>query len=658
MNNKVRKFVKKFLKRIIEVIVAKDTSRIYSLIDSYDYVTFDVFDTLINRDVKEPNDVFWVIEQILKANDNENLSHYAFYTERIQAEKKARANSIYGEVNLNDIYHYMNHLQECDAEKLMNLEIQIEHKLCCQNREMAKVFEYCKQKGKLLAIVSDMYLSSETINSILSKCGYSHDAKIYISNEHNANKAKGKLFQTIIVNEEIADKKVLHIGDSLMGDFVSAKKYGFGACLFKRKKQNLSYYSNSIYRKLNSIEQKQYGALTSFINNHKDDSDNPYETIGYEVLGPLIWGFAEWLHTQIKQDNIEKVLFLARDGMILQQAYEYLYTEKNNSYFHISRKAAINLVTDMIEDYTEFIELLGIGRYITIKEIGDMCDMHSIQIRQLCEKMEKDYCTPISKFLSTDEFLCAFTEAVADAPRTNRDLFYNYVDKFNLSGQVALVDIGWAGRIQYCLQKLYAQEQITFKGFYFGTIQKKGSMYCQLNQNSFLGNMTDTSPLAREILETRACFEWMFLNPEGTTVSYIRKENGEVYPKKMDKEYSDEELEKVKIVHAHAMKFVRDMKCNSCFRGQYFMPDILFKGYEQFAVYPNMTTVNMFKNVNFLAEHVQKMGAMHSLGYYIFNPSKFIRELQRSSNRIFFLKSIFKIPLPYFKLLFFAYRKD
>lgn len=53
------------------------------ILKKYNYISFDVFDTLIERDVPDPKDIFSIIEKTTDETD--------FRNKRIKAEKIARS---------------------------------------------------------------------------------------------------------------------------------------------------------------------------------------------------------------------------------------------------------------------------------------------------------------------------------------------------------------------------------------------------------------------------------------------------------------------------------------------------------------------------------------------------------------------------------------
>ncbi len=87
------------IQRIIEKADVKhpvDADKILKEIKNYDIVSFDIFDTLLKRNVKEPTDVFSYMEKKYQIN--------GFREKRIEAEKAARKKKNGLEISLEDIY--------------------------------------------------------------------------------------------------------------------------------------------------------------------------------------------------------------------------------------------------------------------------------------------------------------------------------------------------------------------------------------------------------------------------------------------------------------------------------------------------------------------------------------------------------------------------
>ena len=58
------------------------------LLHKYEYISFDIFDTLVKRDLERPADVFLVVEK--KYQMQTGMAIDGFAEKRITAEKKAR----------------------------------------------------------------------------------------------------------------------------------------------------------------------------------------------------------------------------------------------------------------------------------------------------------------------------------------------------------------------------------------------------------------------------------------------------------------------------------------------------------------------------------------------------------------------------------------
>lgn len=195
-----------------------------------DVVSFDIFDTLIKRDVKSPIDIFVKVESVYNQNSANRIDN--FKQKRIEAENRARKASAYEEITLKDIYDCLNGCV-CNKRNLMNIEEMAEIETCILNEEMKELYEYTLRIKKPVIITSDMYLSEEIIKKILGKCGYQNYDKLYLSSVYRKTKSRGTIFR--LIKEEFHDKKIVHIGDDFKADYVQANRNGITGVLINRK---------------------------------------------------------------------------------------------------------------------------------------------------------------------------------------------------------------------------------------------------------------------------------------------------------------------------------------------------------------------------------------------------------------------------------------
>ena len=196
----------------------------------YDVISFDVFDTLIERDTVLPSEIFsYAAETIIPERAEE------FRSERIKAEEEARTHAENGEVTLVEIYDCLNSSFQAYAESLRQAEIQQELQHNYPKTNITEVYQELIRLGKKVYLISDMYLSSAVIKQILEHCGITGYAKIFVSNEYHCNKRDGKLFRIAAGEENLEREKMIHVGDSIRADFIGPRKAGIRSVLISRK---------------------------------------------------------------------------------------------------------------------------------------------------------------------------------------------------------------------------------------------------------------------------------------------------------------------------------------------------------------------------------------------------------------------------------------
>lgn len=206
------------------------SDRLFNKLVRYDVISFDIFDTLIERDTVLPSEIFsYAAETVIPGRAEE------FRTERIKAEEEARTHAENGEVTLEEIYDYLNSSYKAYAEQLCQAEVQQELQHCYPKKEITEVYKKLLENGKKIYLISDMYLSSKVIGQMLENCGITGYARICVSNEYHCNKRNGQLFQRVIKEDSLNKKKMIHVGDSIRADCIGPWKAGIRSVLISRK---------------------------------------------------------------------------------------------------------------------------------------------------------------------------------------------------------------------------------------------------------------------------------------------------------------------------------------------------------------------------------------------------------------------------------------
>lgn len=305
--------------------------------DKYDVITFDVFDTLLIRDVMKPTDVF-------RFSYGE-MGRYI----RIIAEFIARKSSKSGEVSLEDIDRKC--IFSCDKE------IDFEYKICRANPSIKQMYDCLKKQGKKMYAISDMYIDSNAIKKLLLEAGY--DIPVIVSCEENCDKTTGKLFELFLNRYSYKPSQIMHIGDNKVADYEGANKVGIKSILINKHVNILSYtkYTKSNYE------------LAAFINHGLNEEKDDVAKIGYEIIGPIILSFCQWIHEKYKTIGFERLYFLARDMRFTYEVYRLLYPEDDARYLCVSRKS-LQFARDNVDEFCKYLKAEGCYGNVSIVDTG------------------------------------------------------------------------------------------------------------------------------------------------------------------------------------------------------------------------------------------------------------------------------------------------
>ena len=183
-----------------------DAEALYKKIRDYNYVSFDIFDTLVKRNVEEPTDIYSIMEKFVGSG---------FRTKRIEAEKRARSELGKTEVTIEDIYSYF---PKEDRRNLIDLELETEIKSIVPNLPLVEVYRKCLEAGKTVFITSDMYWTEDAVKMLLERNGVTGYKTLYLSSSQQRVKSDGSLFKYLLEVEGLKPEQIVHIGDSRKGD--------------------------------------------------------------------------------------------------------------------------------------------------------------------------------------------------------------------------------------------------------------------------------------------------------------------------------------------------------------------------------------------------------------------------------------------------------
>ena len=423
--------------------------------------------------------------------------------------------------------------------------------------------------------------------------------------------------------------------------------------MIRNKSTSNNRWKNRFTRvhKIERSQQENWNKLKKKMDKWAVSEKDIYFQYGFEILGPLLFGFSKWLYKTVQEQKFDHLFFLSRDGYLLLNAYKELYPsdETATAYLYVSRKAAREAQLCVNAELSEVSRLFPQNAYVKCREFCmylNIEDDESMQILKECELTEDTSFLP--KDLLRDSRLKKFYEKVK--PRVVRkskeayDRTLRYLQQNDFFGEVGIVDIGWRGTIQDCLQTILqndAGSQCEITGCYLGL---SGEAAGQKNKLSFIA--PEEGPQ-----EFDAGFvEYPFLAPEGSLLGYSDEPDHTIKPILADYEYDKESHEIAQGMQDGALHFV---KCAKASQNEEFTWDAAFSyaNLKRLSKHPTWKEVNIFGNLAYYDGGKREIAAPKSIGHYLMHLKEFPYDLSVSSWRIGFLKRLFKIGVDYNKLL-------
>ena len=459
-------------------------------------VSFDMFDTLVTRPLYNPQDLYlFVAKTATKLIPHINES--VFCDMRRLAEQKARMiqkinQPMFEDVTLSEIYDCFAEIAGTTAEvsnKIKEEEVRLEKEFCKTRNTAKEIFDLALESGKQVIITSDMYLEKDTIEEILKKNGYIGYSHLFLSSDRRSLKATGKLFECVLKELDVKPYEILHIGDNWNVDILKAQEKGLMAAFLPKTIEtfengisdisvgnDLAFYKN---RAQTLVEQtsltKNLVTRNMIAISANKLFDNPFTPFqwesnyngdtylsGYYTMGPHFYGIASWILETANKEGYKKIVFLARDGRLAKECFDYLCEKTNTKieteYFYASRKALLPYSISTAND------LYGLHEYLDIKTHSPLqvMDMISLILNPLTDDIKKQY--EKSGFVLDKNFenqlqfklfidkliKISFNEELCKQKRAEISSEFKKI----FTDKTATFDIGYSGRLQGIISDL------------------------------------------------------------------------------------------------------------------------------------------------------------------------------------------------------------
>lgn len=526
-------------------------------------VSFDIFDTLILRPFWEPTDMFWLMakpaEKIIGISNGAQFCKMRKNAENVARNDASKERPMREDISISEIYDRFGEIYRLDKAKcqqLMLLELSLEKKYCQRRESGVELLEMCKALGKRIILTSDMYLDKSFIKDLLSELGIEGYEEIFVSSEVGALKGTTNLYKYVCNYLDIQPGSLLHIGDNWNSDIVSAEKIGINTLFFAKPTEIFSKKIANIpvgdcmmaFSDKNANIPRLEGALKEFsvrsvlaivANKFFDRPNYSFQKesdfngdaffIGYYILGSFVLGISKWIQDIALLCGYEKVIFLARDGYLIQDAFDKLcrkderFSKIQSQYFYASRKA---LMPYSMTGKTDFY---GIANYVNIYCHSPESINHLMQdvLLPLTDERKREYKNRgidwEKRFNGIDEFY-NYINALVEISYDER--FYNdkkesvrQYYKENFEGNVAVFDVGYSGKLPQIINRLCEKEVDAF--FVHDSV---GASEIAIENGFKIHNYLDFTPAVSGVV-----MEYFLSSLEGSCIGY-KSENNHVLP--------------------------------------------------------------------------------------------------------------------------------
>lgn len=269
------------------------------------------------------------------------------------------------------------------------------------------------------------------------------------------------------------------------------------------------------------------------------DSD-PLQGAGSLVLSPAMNAYVIWLLREAMDAGIRRLYFLARDGylvcMTAKKYCEKLGLPVDCRYLYCSRYSLrVPLYHRDLEETLDHVTRGGIR--VTPRKIMVRSGLTPAQTEQILPRLALPYgadeCIPFSCLPRVRELLRGsgdYLNAVADGSARALPNLKGYFAQEGLLDDcpMAIVDSGWTGTMQRCIQQIRQLCGCTneLHGFYYG-IYSLPRDACASQYHAFA--FSRRRHLWRKVFFNNNFFETVFCSPHGSTQGY-QEENGRYVP--------------------------------------------------------------------------------------------------------------------------------
>lgn len=488
--------------------------------------SFDLFDTLITRRYSRPDQVFDAIAD--RVAPLLGVAPENFRAARQNAELLARQWALAEgreEPGIREIYAAMEPTpSETAITTLVDIEFNEELDSVVALPAGRRAFINAQTSKTTPVVISDTYYSADACACLLKRAGFPENIQIFTSADHGKTKKSGGLFQLVLEHLNAIPDKHRHVGDNLESDIFRAQSLCIQAEHMPLLRDNLQQDFPTLGPVINRLEYSSLSSgllLKSAALAIAEDAQSASRAwrFGALCLGPLLTGYALWLHDRARENGVERLGFLSREGAVMRRCFDTLFPNFETFDVVASRQMAMRAAA---VDFNRFSALAS--RVAAGETLGEWCQrvagfVPDEAVLTSCSISGPD--DVIGKDCSRQAAMSLVNQIADAAITSNRSLATNYLAyltdlKLDVAHS-AIVDIGYKGSMQSAMSSLLCRE---VKGFYLAA----SASACEGHARGYLTEVFDTR--GKSQIERNRCVYEALLCEAGSTYVGVLHEHG------------------------------------------------------------------------------------------------------------------------------------
>ena len=495
--------------------------------------SFDIFDTTLFRRCGYADIVFKQLACRLYP-DNEALQNAFVFWRTCLAEKNAKRNTPYKEVTLTDIYSGIDKgfTEIYSAEQIVNAEREIEAENLIANPKVKKLINKKRDEGFVIAFISDMYLDSNFLRSILLRegCATSGDL-IFVSCENCARKDTGLLYKNI--RKKYSPSIWIHYGDNYHSDVKMARKNGIKAIKIDT---SFSPAEMAMERSGGWTRKNEFRILTGISRFQRLLHENSPEAIlAADYIAPTYLPYVMYILRHAESHGIKKLYFLSRDSYILMraaQSFSVTFKDIELKYLFVSRRSLLLPYLAFGCEANNYMNIIHTHTIIN-KKVSSLLNQLDSNLDELSNYGIKFSYERIKNKDEELDFLAkifnsSFTPILKDKAVNAKNILVEYFQQEGLMDGVkcAAVDVGWLGTTRWMMNRILRQCNCNDVFFYYFGVRNDVLPASAGNYISYFQQSKLNLRLITTLIEHYYSF-----SPYPTTIGYVKTDKGTIEPK-------------------------------------------------------------------------------------------------------------------------------